>query len=142
MGKAKKAVNDAAKSVKKSVTGNSVVGQITNTAVGATTGGAITANKKGLLQGGNVLEGNTGGMASSQDLTLDKTKALVMDNISPQVKGPSAPGVPEAPAAEEVKDPYLEEELENAKKRGRASTILAGANDTGGASAKRTLLGV
>jgi hypothetical protein len=50
-------------------------------------------------------------------------------------------GIPDAPTEAE-KDPYLEEELKNARKRGRASTVLAGSNDAGNnGSARRTLLG-
>lgn len=50
----------------------------------------------------------------------------------------------DAPLAEDnkVEDPYLKEEEENARRKGRASTILGGASDSETGSAKRTLLGI
>ena len=139
--KAKGGVSKSFKSVGKTLTGNSVVGQVNNTVMGAVTGGMFTANKKGLVQGGNAAEALTGGMASSGDLTVDKAKKLVADNVMPG--GPEAPKAPKVNNVKADPDPYLEEELANARKRGRTSTIVAGLTDTGGGtSSRKSLLGV
>lgn len=61
--------------------------------------------------------------------------------------GPEAPSVPAAPATPDPNDPAnmdpnMKAELENSKKKGRASTILGGGSDSvGTTSAKKTLLG-
>lgn len=147
MGKAKSYVQDKAKGALKSATGGkSVLSQVNNTVAGAMTGGLVTANGKGLIQGGNAAESLTGGMVSSKETSLDKVKNLAMSKILNMggAKPPALPDPDTNKAADQAPpDPYLEEELANAKKRGRASTVLAGLTDMGGGtSSRRSLIGV
>lgn len=83
---------------------------------------------------------STLGMTGTKDLgsgnNIDKQIGDAMS--PPDLEAPAAPDAPGMSAADNA---ALKEEADNAKKKGRASTVLGGGSDTGGSSAKKTLLG-
>ncbi len=106
------------------------------------TGGLYsTDGKSGMLQGNSVL-GAYSAMAGVP--TYKKGFAAAMEEVSKPVNEEKTVATESITGeTKAVVDPYLEEELENARKRGRASTVLAGAADAvGNVSAKRSLLGI
>lgn len=82
----------------------------------------------------------TGGMTGTKDLggnnsIQSQVKASVLNPGG--LDDPTAAPMPDVPA-----DPNLQAELDNAKKKGRASQVLGGGTDSvGGTSARRSLLG-
>lgn len=105
------------------------------------TGGAYSTDGKS-----GYAQGNTFGAAVGKAMGVDQGKKVlggVQDAMSGRRKDVPNPDAEGDLQVNDAPDPYLEEELENARRRSRASTILGGASDTGGSgSAKRTLLGI
>jgi len=82
------------------------------------------------------------GMTSTKDLgsgnNIDKQLSDVMS--PPDLEAP--PAVEEGNGMSDAENAALKEEEANAKKKGRASTVLAGGSDSvGSSSARRSLLG-
>ena len=79
------------------------------------------------------------GMTGTKDLGGTNNIDTQLGNL--MGKSDAALPTPATTAVDQTPDPYLEEELKNARKSGRASTIIGGASDTvGNKSARRTLL--
>ncbi len=100
-----------------------------------------TDGKSGLLQG-NSLKGAYSAMLGAP--SIKKYGGDLLEAVTGSVEAPEAPAMDDmpAPTADAPLDPYLEEELKNARKRSRASTILAGSTANGSSgTARRTLLG-
>jgi hypothetical protein len=130
--KTKSAVRDVGKTVGKAAKDTADFGSM------AATGGAYsTDGKSGWAQG------NTYGSAMAKATGVQDGMELAssaMRSVGP--KPPSAPKMKDLTEEETTPDPYLEEELANARRRARASNVLGGLNDVGGgSSARRSLMG-
>lgn len=81
--------------------------------------------------------------ASLGTTSLNKDKGNNLDSQIASIGGGGSVPVPtEEGIPTEVEDPYLKAELENSRRKGRASTMLGGGTDSvGGTSAKKSLLG-
>lgn len=131
---------DAVKNAPKTI-GKSAV-DLGKSAVGANGGNYFKSLGESAIN--SAVVSSTGGMTGTKDLggtnNLDTQVANLMGKGG-DLTAPEAVAAPD-PNDPANMDPNLKAELENSKKKGRASTILAGGSDSiGSTSAKKTLLG-